>query len=255
MRCGARSVAQARRRRPDFAWAMREAADILVRLFHPMMPHLAEECWAALGHKTLVADEPWPEVEPALLVENTITLPVQINGKKRADVTVAARRHKRRDRGCRAGAGCGTTGAGRQAPEKGHRRPAEDRECGGMSTDRRSPASPVWRRAGVGRPRSPAASSRFTASRRSCRRPGPAPALELGRRSSRSGRRAARRRRASRSRCSNDLIFDLTGGAGRAAPTHQLKIKLHDAEPAGHRRHHHGAAGRAAITASTRPTR
>ena len=74
---------------PDFAWAMREAADILVRLFHPMMPHLAEECWAALGHDTLVADEPWPEVEPALLVENTITLPVQINGKKRADVTVA----------------------------------------------------------------------------------------------------------------------------------------------------------------------
>jgi len=53
-----------------------------------MMPHLAEECWAALGHNTLVADEPWPTVEPALLVENTITLPVQINGKKRADVTV-----------------------------------------------------------------------------------------------------------------------------------------------------------------------
>ena len=67
---------------------MREAADILVRLFHPMMPHLAEECWAALGHKTLVADEAWPALEPALLVENTITLPVQINGKKRADVTV-----------------------------------------------------------------------------------------------------------------------------------------------------------------------
>jgi leucyl-tRNA synthetase len=73
---------------PDFAWAMREAAGIMVRLFHPMMPHLAEECWAALGHATLVADEPWPQVEPDLLVENTITLPVQINGKKRADVTV-----------------------------------------------------------------------------------------------------------------------------------------------------------------------
>ena len=40
---------------PDFAWALREAGDILVRLFHPMMPHLAEECWAALGHKTLVS--------------------------------------------------------------------------------------------------------------------------------------------------------------------------------------------------------
>jgi leucyl-tRNA synthetase len=74
---------------PDFAWALREAGDILVRLFHPMMPHLAEECWAALGHKTLVATEAWPQVEPDLLVENTITLPVQINGKKRADVTVA----------------------------------------------------------------------------------------------------------------------------------------------------------------------
>ncbi len=72
----------------DLAWALREAGDILVRLFHPMMPHLAEECWAALGHKSLVATEAWPELEPALLVESTITLPVQINGKKRADVTV-----------------------------------------------------------------------------------------------------------------------------------------------------------------------
>ncbi len=73
---------------PDFAWALREAGDILVRLFHPMMPHLAEECWAALGHKTLVSAEAWPKLEPELLVENTITLPVQINGKKRAEVTI-----------------------------------------------------------------------------------------------------------------------------------------------------------------------
>jgi leucyl-tRNA synthetase len=74
---------------PDFAWAMAEAADILVRLFNPMMPHLAEECWAALGRSGPVALQPWPELEPELLIENTITLPVQINGKKRADVTVA----------------------------------------------------------------------------------------------------------------------------------------------------------------------
>ena len=73
---------------PDLAFALREAGDILVRLFHPMMPHLAEECWASLGHKSLVATEAWPELEPALLVETSITLPVQINGKKRADVTV-----------------------------------------------------------------------------------------------------------------------------------------------------------------------
>ena len=73
---------------PDLIWALREAGDILVRLFHPMMPHLAEECWQALGHKSLVSTEAWPQIEPELLVESTITLPVQVNGKKRADVTV-----------------------------------------------------------------------------------------------------------------------------------------------------------------------
>jgi leucyl-tRNA synthetase len=73
---------------PDLAWALREAGDILVCLFHPMMPHLAEECWQALGHTTLFSSEAWPKVEAALLVEALITLPVQINGKKRADVTV-----------------------------------------------------------------------------------------------------------------------------------------------------------------------
>ncbi len=72
----------------DLAWAFREAAEILLQISAPMMPHLAEECWSTLGHKKLIAEEPWPEVESALLVEDTITLPVQINGKKRGDVTV-----------------------------------------------------------------------------------------------------------------------------------------------------------------------
>jgi leucyl-tRNA synthetase len=72
---------------PDFRWAMREAANVLVQLFAPMMPHLAEECWASLGHPALVAQAPWPTLEPDLLIENTVTLPVQINGKKRAEVT------------------------------------------------------------------------------------------------------------------------------------------------------------------------
>jgi len=54
-----------------------------------MMPHLAEECWAALGRTSLVAQAPWPQVERALLVEDTVTLPVQVNGRKRAEVTVA----------------------------------------------------------------------------------------------------------------------------------------------------------------------
>jgi len=74
---------------PDLALAVREAADIMVVLFHPMMPHLAEECWAVLGHDGLLALERWPTVESVLLVEDTITLPVQVNGKKRADVTIA----------------------------------------------------------------------------------------------------------------------------------------------------------------------
>ena len=74
---------------PVYAAAVREAIEIMTILFSPMMPHLAEECWGALGKKGLVAEAAWPQVEAALLVENTITLPVQINGKKRADVTVS----------------------------------------------------------------------------------------------------------------------------------------------------------------------
>ena len=53
-----------------------------------MMPHLAEECWEAMGEPGFAAEAAWPELDPALLVEDEITLPVQINGKKRAEVTV-----------------------------------------------------------------------------------------------------------------------------------------------------------------------
>ena len=74
---------------PAVAAAAREAFDILVRLISPMMPHLAEQCWQALGHQELVSEANWPETEAKLLVDDTITLPVQVNGKKRADVTVA----------------------------------------------------------------------------------------------------------------------------------------------------------------------
>jgi leucyl-tRNA synthetase len=73
---------------PAFAAAVREGLDILVRMISPMMPHLAEQCWEVLGGTGLVSEAAWPEADPALLVEDTMTLPVQINGKKRADVTV-----------------------------------------------------------------------------------------------------------------------------------------------------------------------
>jgi leucyl-tRNA synthetase len=73
----------------DLAWAVREAAVILVQLFAPMMPHLAEECWALLGQPGLVSEANWPQIERDLLVEETVTLVVQVNGKKRGEVTVA----------------------------------------------------------------------------------------------------------------------------------------------------------------------
>ena len=71
-----------------YAAAAREAFDILARLISPMMPHLAEQCWQSLGHKGLVSEAQWPEIDASLLVDDTITLPVQVNGKKRGDVTV-----------------------------------------------------------------------------------------------------------------------------------------------------------------------
>jgi leucyl-tRNA synthetase len=72
----------------DLRFAFKEAGDILVCLFAPMMPHLAEECWARLGHKGFVAEAAWPVAEPALTVEDVINLPVQVNGKKRGDLTI-----------------------------------------------------------------------------------------------------------------------------------------------------------------------
>jgi leucyl-tRNA synthetase len=73
----------------DLAWAIREAAVILVQLFAPMMPHLAEECWRSLAQPGLVSEAQWPQIERDLLVEDTVTLVVQVNGKKRGEVTVA----------------------------------------------------------------------------------------------------------------------------------------------------------------------
>ncbi|PZT90400.1 MAG: leucine--tRNA ligase [Citromicrobium sp.] len=59
----------------------------LVQLVAPMMPHLAEEAWAKMGHDGLVADAPWPEVDPALLVEDEVTIAVQHKGKLRDTLT------------------------------------------------------------------------------------------------------------------------------------------------------------------------
>ncbi|MCK0197506.1 leucine--tRNA ligase [Ancylobacter sp. 6x-1] len=72
----------------DLAFALHEAARFLVRAVAPSVPHLAEECWTVLGGDGLVAEAEWPASEPSLLAEDTVTLPIQINGKRRADITV-----------------------------------------------------------------------------------------------------------------------------------------------------------------------
>jgi len=69
--------------------AKAEALGILVRMIAPFIPHLAEECWATLGGESLVIDAAWPEADPALLVEDTVTLPIQVNGKRRDQIDVA----------------------------------------------------------------------------------------------------------------------------------------------------------------------
>ncbi|MFT4180458.1 MAG: leucine--tRNA ligase [Rhizobium sp.] len=69
--------------------AVREAVEILIALVAPITPHLAEECSAALGNAHLVATNAWPAYDETLVVENEIVYPVQINGKKRAELTIA----------------------------------------------------------------------------------------------------------------------------------------------------------------------
>ena len=69
-------------------WALREALEIFVRLIGPMTPHLAEEMWQALGHKSLLADSAWPLPEDALLVDDTVTVAVQLNGKLRGTIAL-----------------------------------------------------------------------------------------------------------------------------------------------------------------------
>ncbi len=69
--------------------ARREAFETFALLTAPMTPHLAEEMWAALGCPGIVAEAAWPVADPALTRDDTIRLPVQVNGKRRAEIEVA----------------------------------------------------------------------------------------------------------------------------------------------------------------------
>ncbi|HEX9568727.1 MAG TPA: class I tRNA ligase family protein, partial [Rhodospirillales bacterium] len=68
---------------PGAGWALRFGLETAVRLFGPMMPHLTGDLWHSLGHETFLADEPWPVADAAQLVEENVTIAVQVNGKLR----------------------------------------------------------------------------------------------------------------------------------------------------------------------------
>ncbi len=74
---------------PAFAFAAREACEFMAQAINPFMPHLAEECWARLGYNTLIANASWPTVDPALLIDDTVTIAVQVNGKRRDEIIIS----------------------------------------------------------------------------------------------------------------------------------------------------------------------
>ncbi len=68
--------------------AKRQAAKALAQLMAPMTPHLSEEIWSLLGGEGLIANADWPVADPAMLIDDEVTMPIQINGKRRAEITV-----------------------------------------------------------------------------------------------------------------------------------------------------------------------
>jgi leucyl-tRNA synthetase len=72
----------------SFGFALKEALSFFAHAINPIMPHLAEEGWALLGYNTLIANESWPEVDRSLLIDDTVTIAVQVNGKRRDEIVV-----------------------------------------------------------------------------------------------------------------------------------------------------------------------
>lgn len=68
---------------------VREAMEVFVQMLNPVVPHLTEELWEILGHPTRLSHTPWPKASPVFLVEDVITLAVQVNGKLRGALEIA----------------------------------------------------------------------------------------------------------------------------------------------------------------------
>ena len=117
---------------PDLRWAMNEAVNVLVQLFNPMMPHLAEECWAMLGHQDAGRGSGLAAGRARSFGRGH---PDAAGADQRQEARRrhrAPRRRQRRYRDCRSRARCGKKGAGRQGTEEGDHRAATDRQCGGV---------------------------------------------------------------------------------------------------------------------------
>jgi leucyl-tRNA synthetase len=83
------AIAKLKDNSPAARFARGEALRILAQLISPFMPHLAEESWEKLGMTGFVATAPWPKADPALAARTTVTLPIQVNGKKRGEIEAA----------------------------------------------------------------------------------------------------------------------------------------------------------------------
>jgi leucyl-tRNA synthetase len=70
-------------------WARRFGLETLARLLSPIAPHIAEEMWENMGHDQMIATMDWPEADKKWLVEDTINMPVQVNGKLRGTIEIA----------------------------------------------------------------------------------------------------------------------------------------------------------------------
>jgi leucyl-tRNA synthetase len=70
----------------DLAFTIREASNFLILMFAPMMPHLAEECWSLMGHRQPIVETAWPTPVTALIVDDEVTIAVQVNGKRRDEI-------------------------------------------------------------------------------------------------------------------------------------------------------------------------
>jgi leucyl-tRNA synthetase len=68
----------------------REAVEAILLLVSPMVPHIAEELWQALGHTTLILDVPWPQPQAEALTVSALTVVIQVNGKVRSRMVVPA---------------------------------------------------------------------------------------------------------------------------------------------------------------------